>query len=237
MKKNEPKAPTRTRRKRAGDPPLESPAARATDEAPSMPATNAPPAEVAAVMPETAGGEIAGDPLDDFFVTEIERQRIVASYADDGPMTAPGTRQKMLELLAFWVADEEYALPIVDIQELIKVPPVTDLPRAHEAVLGVISLRGTIVPIVDLRRVLKLEERPMTRQTRILVVRAEDEPVGLLVDRVTSVVRFEADKIEPTPRAMQHQSSELLRGVGRVQNRLIIVLDVVAVVNVMDAAA
>lgn len=251
MKKNEPGAPLRTRRKRGGEPAREPPSTPLAGEAPSIPAAEAKPEATAAVTARpalmsaapkatelaAAGGGPPGDPLDDFFVTDAERQRMVASYAGDGPRTATVARQKMLELLAFWVADEEYALPIVDIQELIKVPPVTELPRAHEAVLGVISLRGTIVPILDLRRVLQLEERPMTRQTRILVVRPEDEPVGLLVDRVTSVVRFEADKIESTPRAMQHQASELLRGVGRVQNRLIIVLDVGAVVNVMDAAA
>jgi purine-binding chemotaxis protein CheW len=104
-------------------------------------------------------------------------------------------------------------------------------------VVGIISLRGTIVPVLDLRQVLRLEQRPASRQSRILVLRADGDPVGLLVDRVTSVVRLEDDAIEPTPRAMQRGESELLRGVGRLAGRLIIILDTNAVLGVMERAA
>lgn len=176
------------------------------------------------------------DPLAEFFVSQGEREVVAQSFAADGATSSAA--RSIIELLAFWVADEEYAIDIVEIQEIIKVPLITELPRAHEAVLGIISLRGTIVPVVDLRKVLRLEERAVGRPARILVVRAGDEPVGLLVDRVTSVVRFEAEKIEPTPRTMRRQTTdELVRGVGRVGTRLIIVLDVNSVVNVMDSAA
>jgi purine-binding chemotaxis protein CheW len=189
---------------------------------------------------EDATGEDAAvggfDPLQEFFVSESERSQMTRSFAAGGAKATVGS-EEMLELLAFWVADEEYAVSIVEIQEIIKLPPITELPRAFASVLGIISLRGTIVPVLDLRRVLHLEERPMSRQTRILVVRSAEDPVGLLVDRVTSVMRFERDKIEATPHAMRRQTSEFVRGVGRLGSRFIIILEVKAVLAIMDAAA
>ncbi len=237
MKKADPSGPKGGRRRKAGAP---EPAAAQGALGDAAPAAAAPPALAVAPAPsalaEPPPAAAPRDPLADFFVSTTEHELVAQSFGLDGPAPTVALRD-MLELLGFWVADEEYALPIVDIQEIIKVPLITELPRAHPVVLGIISLRGTIVPVVDLRRVLKLEERAVTRQARILVVRAEEDPVGLLVDRVTSVVRFEADKIEATPRTMQRQTSELVRGVGRVGNRLIIVLDVKAVMGVMDNAA
>ena len=206
--------------------------AGAADEAPRE-VPRPVPAEPA---PAASDEEAPLDPLAEFFVSSGERELVAQSFAEGGKATPAG--RTIVELLAFWVADEEYAVDIVEIQEIIKVPLITELPRAHDTVLGIISLRGTIVPVLDLRRVLRLEERPVTRGARILVVRAGDEPVGLLVDRVTSVVRFEAEHIEPTPRTMRRQTTDqLVRGVGRLGSRLIIVLDVNSVVSVMDTAA
>jgi purine-binding chemotaxis protein CheW len=232
MKKTTPPSDAaKGRKRRAGD-------AAAAEEAIAPPLPPRPAAVAAAPAPDTqpADPDEDRDPLAEFFVSQGEREVVTQGFAGDG-QASPAART-IVELLAFWVADEEYAIDIVEIQEIIKVPLITELPRAHETVLGIISLRGTIVPVLDLRRVLRLEEKPVGRPARILVVRAGDEPVGLLVDRVTSVVRFESEKIEPTPRTMRRQTTdELVRGVGRVGTRLIIVLDVNSVVNVMDSAA
>ncbi len=182
-----------------------------------------------------------GDPLDEFFVSKEECDLITQSFADGGEgeggaAAARGT-VGTLELLAFAVADEEYAVPIVGVQEIIKVPLITEVPRTGRAVLGIISLRGTIVPVLDLRRVLELEETPPSRPSRILVVRTEEDPVGLLVDRVNSVVRLDGSQLEATPRAIRRQTSDFVRGVGRLGSRLVIVLDVNAVLVTMDVAA
>jgi purine-binding chemotaxis protein CheW len=213
-------------------------AASAAAPAPAVPgAAGVDDIEDSSVTDTEADGEAeAYDPLDAFFVSDEERRRIAQSFSGEGTVSSPSSHD-MVELLAFWVADEEYALHIVEIQEIIKVPGVTELPRAHAAVLGIISLRGTIVPVLDLRHILRLEARPITRQARILVVRTNDDPVGLLVDRVTSVARLEADKVEATPRTMQRQTSELVRGVGRVGTRLLIVLDINAVMDAMENPA
>jgi len=173
------------------------------------------------------------DPLSDFFVSVDERNRNLGAYGGS-TSDAAWAAAELERLLAFWVGDEEYAVDIGEIQEIIKVPLVTEVPRVDASVVGITSLRGTIVPILDLRRVLQLAQPEHTGDTRVLVVRGDGEPVGLLVDRVSSVVRFNQSDLEPTPATMQGATSDMIRGVGRIDERLLIVLAVPTVLNVME---
>lgn len=195
-------------------------------------------AVVEALVPRAkpnAGAE--RDTLTEFFVSAEEQQMVAASYIGEGFSGTPGIGREMAELLAFWLADEEYAVDILEIQEIIKMPAITEVPRTPPTVLGIISLRGTIVPVLDLRRVLGLESRPLTRMTRILVLRADGDPVGLVVDRVTSVVRLDKEAIEPVPRSMQTEGGELLRGVGRFGERFLIIIDLPSILGTLESAA
>jgi|MDTC01.3.fsa_nt_gb purine-binding chemotaxis protein CheW len=170
-----------------------------------------------------------------FFVTEEEQEQSLASYlADPAFAAAPAMGGNIVELLSFWVADEEYAVDILEIREIIKVPDITDVPRAPQPLLGVISLRGTVVPILDLRMVLNLDREETTRESRVLVLRAQEEPVGIMVDRVTSVVRLDKRAIEPKPATMRLDVAEVIDGVGRVDERVLIVLDGAGVVEVLE---
>ncbi|MBT6179753.1 MAG: chemotaxis protein CheW, partial [Deltaproteobacteria bacterium] len=92
----------------------------------------------------------------------------------------------------------------------------------------------TVVPILDLRIVLKLDKQEVTRASRVLVLRADDEPVGILVDRVTSVVRLERTQIEPKPQTMRLEAGDVIRGVGRIGERVLIILDGDSVVSVLE---
>lgn len=177
---------------------------------------------------------VASDPLADFFVNADELQHVTTSYGGDPFSGGQRLGREMAELLVFWVGDEEYAIDILEIQELIKLPVVTPVPRTPDSVLGIISLRGTIVPVLELSRILKLGTREATRTTRVLVLRAEGDPVGLVVDRVTSVVRIERESIEPVPRTMQTEVGELLSGVGRVDDRLLIILDLPSILGLLE---
>lgn len=178
---------------------------------------------------------VATDLFDGFFVTDTERT-VVPQAGDRLPVPSVLPSRSTVELLAFWVGNEEYALEIAHIQEIIKRPQITGVPRVNPVVLGIISLRGTIVPIVDLRRTLRLGPEAPTRFSRILVLRSESDPLGLLVDRVTSVVRLDRDSIEPTPPGMRHDT-DLLEGLGRVGARLLIVMDVLALLSSMEKMA
>ncbi len=139
--------------------------------------------------------------------------------------------------MAFWVADEQYGVNIDDLQEVIKLPEITSVPRVAEAVLGIFSLRGTIVPLLDLRLVLNLDARELTKQARILVVRADGDWVGLVVDRVVGVVRIEAEQIEVPPFRAEEGTADQIEGVGRVDDQMIIVLGVGAVIKTMESSS
>ncbi|MBC7792220.1 MAG: purine-binding chemotaxis protein CheW [Clostridia bacterium] len=177
---------------------------------------------------------IASDQLIDFFVGAEEQRSIASSYDSQSFVGAPRLGGETAELLAFWLGDEEYAIDILEIQELIKLPLVTPVPRARDGVLGIISLRGTIVPVLDLSVMLALDKRPVSRSSRVVVLRAGGDPVGLVVDRVTSVVRFDREKIEPVPRAMQSDVGDMLAGVGRVNERMLIVLDLPSILTSLE---
>jgi purine-binding chemotaxis protein CheW len=135
-----------------------------------------------------------------------------------------------IELLTFMLGDQEYALGIRLLREIIRVPRVTPVPRVVPFVLGIISLRGGIVPVVDLRTRLRLPASPTEEEhgnshRRILVVSRDGESFGLLVDRVNHVVRMPAAEIEPPPAGLSGVELEFLHGLGRYRDRLIILLD------------
>lgn len=140
---------------------------------------------------------------------------------------APDTSSSegILELLAFRLADEEYAVDLLQVKEIIRFVEITRVPRTPSAIKGVISLRGTIIPTFDLRTRLGLEESPAERKTRIVVVMLEKGLMGLIVDEVTDVIKIKADEIEPPPSAVGGSETDHLIGVVRSKGHLLILLD------------
>src|ERR1700733_4763669 len=105
---------------------------------------------------------------------------------------------KRVEYLAFTIADELYAVKIAFVAEILKPLPITEVPRAPRNVVGVMSVRGRLVTVVDLRRRLRLPEAPPDRKTRILLTDVGgEEQIGLLVDEVMQVYRLAESEIEP----------------------------------------
>jgi purine-binding chemotaxis protein CheW len=107
---------------------------------------------------------------------------------------------ELRELLVLWLDGDPYALPVERVREIVRLRPITPVPRVPEAVLGVISLRGEIVQVIDLRRRLALPaaEEPTSRRRRIVVLHGPDgQMAGLLVDRVSEVLRTRADAFHP----------------------------------------
>lgn len=138
---------------------------------------------------------------------------------------APAAPAQTLEVLAFVLATEDYALPLTEVREILKVPAITDVPRAPPDVLGILSLRGTVVTLVDLRRRMGLPQSAFDRRTRVLVVQRGEEPMGLLVDAVTEVVRLEPGEIEERPAVPGAKHAEFLAGVARPGGALYVLLN------------
>ena len=131
-----------------------------------------------------------------------------------------------LELLTFVIANEHYAVDIERIVEIVTPRSVTRIPNADFSVVGIISLRGTIVTLVDVRRKLRHPSAgESTADTRIVVIDNKNEMIGFVVDRVLRVVKAAADEIEPHPVVHSAELDEAVRGVFRAGDALTILLD------------
>lgn len=133
---------------------------------------------------------------------------------------------RQLELLTFVIAGEQYAVDIERIVEIVTPRPLTRVPNADPTVVGIVSLRGTIVTLVDVRKKLRHGLPPETNaDTRIVVIDFRNETVGFVVDRVLRVVKTAAGDIEPHPVVHATELDEAVRGVFRVGGALTILLD------------
>jgi purine-binding chemotaxis protein CheW len=177
-------------------------------------ATAAAPAEAA--LAESPAQEGAAPAAGD--VAETDR---IEAPAGDEPAAGPAPE---MELLSFRVGGEEYAIKVDDVREVIKFRQLTVVPNAPGHILGVTSLRGTILPVVDLCKRLGLAPGVRDEKARIVVARTGDEDVGLLVDRVTGVQRIMPEAVRPAPENIE-QGGEFLRGIARKDDRLYILLD------------
>ena len=135
------------------------------------------------------------------------------------------TRTGVLQLVSFNLGDEEYGVDILRVQEINRMVHITRVPKAPEFVEGVINLRGKVIPIVDLRKRFGLTAKPHDKNTRIIVVDIDGRTVGLIVDGVSEVLRFSMDTIEPPPPMVTGVEAEYIWGVGKLEDRLLILLD------------
>jgi len=132
------------------------------------------------------------------------------------------------QFLTFTLADEEYGVDILKVQEIKGYVATTRIPNAPPHVTGVLNLRGTIVPIIDLRRTFNLPEVVYDQFTVIVVVVVHDRVMGMIVDSVSEVMNIMAEDIQPPPN-LGKGGSNALRGLGKVDDKLVILLDIDAV--------
>jgi chemotaxis signal transduction protein len=135
-----------------------------------------------------------------------------------------------IQLVGFKLGDEEYAIDVLKIQEIIRLMEITSVPRMEPYILGVINLRGKVIPVVDLRVRFDLERSDFDKKTRIVVVKFEKEDIGFVVDEVTEVIRIDKSIVEPTPPLVGAVGQEYILGICKYQDRLIILLDIDRVV-------
>jgi purine-binding chemotaxis protein CheW len=132
---------------------------------------------------------------------------------------------ELMQLVTFSIDDEEFGVDILKVQEIIRTMEITKVPRAPEFVEGVINLRGKVIPIIDLRRRFGLVTRDHDKHTRIIVIDISDMIVGFVVDSVSEVLRIPSSTVEPPPPVVAGMESEYISGVGKLADRLLILLD------------
>jgi purine-binding chemotaxis protein CheW len=130
-----------------------------------------------------------------------------------------------LQLVSFRLGGEEYGLEILKVQEIIRMQNMTRVPNAPAFIEGVINLRGKVIPVVGLRKRFGLDSREVDKETRIIVIEVKGDVMGFEVDSVSEVLRIPADTMEPPPRLSKH-NNEYISGVAKLENRLLLFLDV-----------
>jgi chemotaxis signal transduction protein/chemotaxis regulatin CheY-phosphate phosphatase CheZ len=153
-------------------------------------------------------------------------KEMAALHMDDGL-----NEVNMIQLVGMKLGEEEYAIDVLKIQEIIRTMEITIVPRSDSFILGVINLRGRVIPVIDLRVRFNLEKMDFDKDTRIIVVRFEKEQIGFVVDEVTQVIRISQNMVEPTPPLVGAIGQEYILGICKYSDRLIILLDIDRVIN------
>lgn len=144
---------------------------------------------------------------------------------------------ELLQLVSFNIGSEEFGVDILKVQEINRMVDITKVPQAPHYVEGVINLRGKVIPIIDLRKRFNLELKEYDKNTRIVVVDINGSIMGMVVDSVSEVLRLPSNTIEPPPEIVAGINSEYIKGVAKLEDRLLIFLDLSKVIDVAEIAA
>ncbi len=138
----------------------------------------------------------------------------------------------LLQLAVFQLAGEEFGVDIMQVQEIIRMPGITRIPQSPEYVEGIINLRGKIIVVINLDTRFKIDSKEVDDNSRIIVVEIGETVVGMIVDSVSEVIRLPASNVEPAPEMITTKiHADYLQGVGKMDERLLILLDLEKVLS------
>lgn len=140
------------------------------------------------------------------------------------------------QLVVFALANEHYGVEIAAVEGIIKLQAITAVPHAPEFVEGVTNLRGKVLPIIDLRKRFGLAQGEATRDTRIVVVELDGQTVGMVVDGVSEVLRVSSEAVEPPSPIVTTVDSAFIRGIAKVGDRLVTLVDLGKVLQTHEQA-
>ncbi len=152
-------------------------------------------------------------------MSTITREALVE---ETGSSEATGSMQ----LVSFSLADETYGIEITKIGEIILMGEITQVPQTPRHVKGLINLRSTVIPVVDLRTRFGMPEGELTDESRIMVLHVGTKTVGIVVDAVSEVLRISHEQIAPPPPTVAGLGREYLTGLVKLEERLLILLDI-----------
>jgi len=142
-----------------------------------------------------------------------------------------------MQVIVFLLGDTEFAVPITQAVRIVRLSPVTRVPRAPHFLAGVINVEGDIIPVIDLKKRFSLPASSYGPKARIIVVETDDQRLGMMVDRVREVYSVPKDAVEPAPAMVADINGVYLRGVVRRENRLLILLDLKNVLTLQEVSA
>jgi len=131
----------------------------------------------------------------------------------------------VIQLVGFIIGQEEYAVPILSIQEIIKPIEYTRVPSVPTYILGVFNLRGSVIPLIDLRSKFKMDPVKVTEDTRYIVMKGANNTAGFVIDRLTEAIRIKSSRIGPPPETI-HAEKGLVYGIGMRDDNILTILKV-----------
>jgi len=140
--------------------------------------------------------------------------------------TEPLDRDAVVHLVGFKIGEEEFGIEIQKVQEINRITEITRVPRTPDYVLGVINLRGKVIPVINMRARFGFDNNDLTKDSRIIVLELQDHVIGILVDAVTEVIRLPSGTVEPPPNLATNVETDYISGVGKLDDRLLILLDI-----------
>jgi purine-binding chemotaxis protein CheW len=135
------------------------------------------------------------------------------------------TGGEVLQLVTFTLGNEEYAVNILNVQEINRITEITQVPNSPDYVEGVINLRGKVIPVINLRKKFNFENKPTDDTSRIIIMEIQGVTNGLIVDSVSEVLRIPSSSVEPPPPMSAELQSQFIKGIAKMENRLIILID------------
>ena len=142
-----------------------------------------------------------------------------------------------MQLVSFRLAEEEYGIEITTIREIILMGEITRVPQTPHYVKGLINLRSTVIPVIDLRARFGLPEEELTDESRIMVMNVGTKTIGIVVDAVSEVLRVTQDQMAPPPPTVAGLGQEYLTGLVKLEDRLLILLDIEKLLGEEETAA
>lgn len=133
--------------------------------------------------------------------------------------------EETLHIIGFMIGNEEYAVPILNVKEIIRPTEYTRVPAVPNYVLGVFNLRGTVLPLINMRMKFSLPAIKQDNDTRYLIIIQKDAMIGFMIDKLTSAIRVPVSDIEPIPETF-NENQNLLHGIAKQEDRLITILSV-----------
>ena len=192
-------------------------------EKPAVPKSEKAPAAKPAMKP-SARGEKSPDPSK---LKDVARDLIQAKEE-------PEQADNVIQLVGFNLGNEEFCISIQKVREINRMTDITRVPKTPPFVLGVINLRGKVIPVVNMRARFAFSEQSAGKDSRIIVLELHDRIIGMLVDSVTEVIRLPAGSVEPPPNVASAVETDYIIGVGKLEQRLLILLDIDKVFNTVQ---
>lgn len=137
-----------------------------------------------------------------------------------------------IQLVIFKLGREEYGVSILQVQEIKRITEITRVPHTPDYIKGVINLRGSVLPVIDLKKRLNLPQQAPTEDTRIIIVKVEELSIGMVVDAVSEVLTISQQHVDSPEVVAGSVSANYLSGVGKLEDRLLILLNLEAIIGV-----